>query len=599
MNNVTRTYFWHYVVDSEGRPIENAEVLLYLNDDPTVEATIFLSETASTYTTCSKANMKTDNNGFFGFWLGNEFEDGGHAFTQTFQLDWYKAGTRPGLIKDINPWPNILAWVDTNSGADKEYRNKFVSDFLANKWYTHYNELIPDASPHDLHPVQYDSCLDNRYNKVVSDLFLNDIYNNSIAAGSILIPNQNVGEVKELVTSWTSSGSTFYKDISHPDFNHKDVTVHVIKDGSKMQIMPKRIINLTSTVTRIFMNSELDVTVNVQGSFKITFTFLVHNSGSSDMQAVVLETPGSQSYLGLSYSDRASMLSDQRVVICGYDGSYNEVRCYLAGTTTLDWSYTITGYQLGYGADICVLNNGNIVAYWIEYNSDTPYFIILDSSGGLVQGVTNADTSTGGADYDDGFSIIALVDGGFCCNWRGDGSSWSYASLWNANGTVRQTKIHVEGNNELSPLIQFASGNIVTFDSGNGYAFYYSPTDLSLIEDYVLVSSTTYKYYYSDKLSSWTDKIALVYEWNGDIYGTVLDDTGNSVVDDVLILANAAPVTLLALPNQTFLMQYTNVGSNGEYYYILNANLSIISGPTLAFTGSVNEAFFNLRGAAG
>jgi hypothetical protein len=131
----SRIHFWHYVLNEGGQPIQNAEVRLYLSDDPTTEANIFLTELGSSYTTTSQADIKTDNDGFFQCWLANEFEDGGYSYTQAFRLEWYKAGTAPGLIDNINPWPNAFAWEDINSGVDVNHRNKFVSNFLSKKWW--------------------------------------------------------------------------------------------------------------------------------------------------------------------------------------------------------------------------------------------------------------------------------------------------------------------------------------------------------------------------------------------------------------------------------------------------------------------------------
>jgi hypothetical protein len=264
--DASRTLFWHYVLNEDGQPIQNAEIRLYLNDDPTTEANIFLTETSSSFTTCSLANIKTDNNGFFSFWLGNEYESGGYSLRQEFILEWFKAGSAPGQIKDINPWPNAFAWQNVNSGADSEYRNKFVSDFYANKWWTHFNAVVPSASPHDLHPVDYESgCDDNRYNKVVSNKFIDDIWNWSIAEGSETLSNQGVFELQQSL-SWTASGDSYYCDISHPvDITSQEVSIILIKSDDERQVMPKKIINVSTGITRVVMDSPINVIVNMHG----------------------------------------------------------------------------------------------------------------------------------------------------------------------------------------------------------------------------------------------------------------------------------------------------------------------------------------------
>jgi uncharacterized GH25 family protein len=67
-----RIHFWHYVLNEGGQPLENAEIRLYLQDSPTTEADIYTSPTAATSTTCSQADIKTDNDGYFEFWLEGE-----------------------------------------------------------------------------------------------------------------------------------------------------------------------------------------------------------------------------------------------------------------------------------------------------------------------------------------------------------------------------------------------------------------------------------------------------------------------------------------------------------------------------------------------
>ena len=253
---------------------------MFLDDNPTVEANIYLTEVNPIYTTTSVANIKTDNDGFFEFWLGSEWEEGGYSHRQTFRLEWYKAGTAPGVITDVNPWPNAFSWEDKNTGADRDYRNKFVSDFLANKWWTHVQSFVPSASPHDLHPVNVTlGCAgsDNRYNKVVSNKFMNDIIAWSNAESSEALSFGGVMEHQETITSWSTSSGIFYKDITHtPNVISKSVTVQIGKLGDLNQILPKQIINLNASTTRIVMDYEVDVRVNIQGS----------NSSSSSSQSI-------------------------------------------------------------------------------------------------------------------------------------------------------------------------------------------------------------------------------------------------------------------------------------------------------------------------
>ncbi len=340
------------------------------------------------------------------------------------------------------------------------------------------------------------------------------------------------------------------------------------------------------------------------------YTFLMYNEGGGSAQAgVVLETPASQSDLSpdFIYAYRSAMLQDKRVVVIGMeeDNYYITVKCFLAGTTTLDWSYETPNIAYEY-ADICVLNNGNIVAFWVDYDDETPYFVILDSSGGLVQGVTNADTTTGAGREDDSFSINALEDGGFCCKWRYGSGSGQRGSIWNSNGTVRQTMVSVEGSNELSPAYQMPSGGvgsisggIIMFDASNGYCFVYDPTDLSEIADYIDMGISG-DYIYTSKLSTWNDKVAMVTTAIGNIYGSILKDDESLEVDDKLILSGNEVVDFFGLPDGTFLMQYVDASTEyGQSYYILDENLDISTGPHIAFTGLTYNSNIYIKGCAG
>ncbi|RKZ10849.1 hypothetical protein DRQ25_01705 [Candidatus Fermentibacteria bacterium] len=336
-----------------------------------------------------------------------------------------------------------------------------------------------------------------------------------------------------------------------------------------------------------------------------SYTFLLYDDGDATNFGVVLEAGGSQSDLGanFSYAYRSAILPDKRVVVVGRNTSTEEVvvKCFLAGTTTEDWSYTVANHLLYTYADVCVLTNGNIVVLWGDYDDEYIYFVILDSDGGLVQGVTNADTDANTAYEDEGFDVTALADGGFFCHWMDDDESTIYGSIWNSNGTNRQATTWLDGSDyDFSSAIQFASGSIVIFEMDNKYAHFYSPTDLSDVSTYNDYSSESMvDYVYSAKLS--TDKIALVFEASdGNTYGSVLNDTGSKLIEDKLILSSSKPVSFMALPDGTFLMQVAGGSEHGQNYYILDADLNTVSGPTAAFTGITDDTYYYyLKGCAG
>lgn len=267
MVDMNRIHFWHYVLNEEGQPIQNAEIRLYLNDAPTTEAIIYITETAISSTTCKNADIKTDKDGFFEFWLAGESDSGGYPHTQKFILEWFKAGTRPGYIYNLNPWPNALVWRDTNIGVGKDNLNKFISDYLANKWWTHTELIVPSAAPHNLQPVDFESgCNDDVYNKIVSNKFLNDILNGCYAGDTFDLSTiyDGVQEHIETVTSWTALGDLYYIDISHPTVNNVS-SVRMVDINTFEEVIPAEIEHLTAISTRVYIDVDIDVKITIQG----------------------------------------------------------------------------------------------------------------------------------------------------------------------------------------------------------------------------------------------------------------------------------------------------------------------------------------------
>ena len=79
---MARIHFWQYIVNEDGEPVENAVIRFYLADS-TTEAEVFLHPTAGTTTITSVADFKTNSDGFFEVWFGDEFENtGGYEASQ-------------------------------------------------------------------------------------------------------------------------------------------------------------------------------------------------------------------------------------------------------------------------------------------------------------------------------------------------------------------------------------------------------------------------------------------------------------------------------------------------------------------------------------
>lgn len=185
---MARYHYWQYIVDEEGSPLDSVEVRFYLSDQPTIEASIFLNPTTGAITTTSQADLLTNADGFFEFWVGDQWEvEGGYQFYQKFRLDWYKPGTVAGAIDPVDIFPPLASVDETITGqaaGEKEKKNKLISNALAYKWNQHIDLLIPSAAPHDLHPVE--TCnTDDQFNKVVSNSLINLIMTTALSASTV------------------------------------------------------------------------------------------------------------------------------------------------------------------------------------------------------------------------------------------------------------------------------------------------------------------------------------------------------------------------------------------------------------------------------
>ena len=85
---MARKHVWYYLKDEDGEPIEGASINLYFNDT-TTEATIYGSR--STSAALDQSTIVTDSNGYFEFYIGDQFEDSpavGYSPDQIFHLQW-------------------------------------------------------------------------------------------------------------------------------------------------------------------------------------------------------------------------------------------------------------------------------------------------------------------------------------------------------------------------------------------------------------------------------------------------------------------------------------------------------------------------------
>ena len=226
---MARIHYWQYIVDEEGRPIVNVDVDFFLNEDTdgTQYADIYANPTVGHMTTTDAIDLKTDVDGYFEFWVGDEWElEGGYTSIQRFKLTWYKAGISRGLIENIDIYPPLYQIDETLAGqspsSEAERRNKVISNALAYRWEQHVNKEIPytpsAGAPHNIQPVIVCSA-DTEYNKVVSNALLNKIYTLAVSASTVSLDASaadvdfsNIPEDHPLVSA---GGGLWYSIVNH------------------------------------------------------------------------------------------------------------------------------------------------------------------------------------------------------------------------------------------------------------------------------------------------------------------------------------------------------------------------------------------------
>ncbi len=261
---MARVHYWQYIVDEEGRPLENVDIRFYLSDNETEEAEIFTHPSLGGPTTTSSANITTDGNGFFEFWVGDEFELlAGYTATQKFKLDWQRAGILFGSINNIDVFPPIFTVDETdNISTETTQKNKLVSNRLAYKWDTH-TDSNQGAQPHNLQPVDTGST-NTTYNKLVNNSLINYLLTALSSAGTVSIEASAAIERQFLVTSWTASGDDYYSSIDHFLDNTYPV-VQIRKTDTNDLYVPKKVVSLNKDSVRIFVTENDSSTITVVG----------------------------------------------------------------------------------------------------------------------------------------------------------------------------------------------------------------------------------------------------------------------------------------------------------------------------------------------
>lgn len=158
---MAKVHFWQFLIDDEGRPIEGADIYVYLAASNEA-AYIYMDEIAGAPSN-KLPQLKTNSEGFFEFWVGDSSEVNGYESTQKFKLYWERIGIASGKIDYVDIFQPTLPVDETDDNTEK---NKSVSNKLAKSWEEHRLN-----TGHVVHGIQeYDSDADDtKRNKLISN----------------------------------------------------------------------------------------------------------------------------------------------------------------------------------------------------------------------------------------------------------------------------------------------------------------------------------------------------------------------------------------------------------------------------------------------
>ncbi len=174
---MARFHFWGFIVNEAGEPIDNAEVSIKLAGLDTL-ACLYFDEFGG-YNTCDDSNialrnfqLKTLQNGYYEFWVGDITETHGYRYDQKFKIEWERVGVAKGMIDHVNilplTSPTYPVDLDTCGDHPSVDMNKLISDKLACSWDSHWRYIVENESVHGIEFVNVDA-IDTRQNKLVSN----------------------------------------------------------------------------------------------------------------------------------------------------------------------------------------------------------------------------------------------------------------------------------------------------------------------------------------------------------------------------------------------------------------------------------------------
>ena len=252
-------------MDEDGRPLQSVNIRVYLNDNPNTEADIFVHPYLGSPTKSSVTDLETNGDGYFEFWIGDEFETlGGYSSNQRFRLTWDRAGILLGAIDNIDIFPPVFQVDETdNTSLTSDQRNKLISNSLAYGWQQHINSTYA-TMPHDFQPVDWNDATDNTYNKLVSNSLMTYVFSVLASAGTLSIEASGAVARYYSILTWSPNSGYYYTDILH-NLGREYPIVQVSNLSNNEKVMPRKVESIDDNSLRIWVSTQFNAEITIIG----------------------------------------------------------------------------------------------------------------------------------------------------------------------------------------------------------------------------------------------------------------------------------------------------------------------------------------------
>jgi hypothetical protein len=262
---MSRFHYWQYLLNTEGQPIPDANISLYLAGTDT-PATVYFDEFASNNSD-QTPQLITNNLGYFEFWVGDEDEIKGYNRGQKFKLEWEKPGVAVGSIDWIDIYPYIIEVDETDSFSNS--KNKVISNKMAYRWEEHRtHSLIENGFPiHGIEPINEIS-EDNYPNKTLSNKLAKRWNDHAIYSFSSIASSASASPHGLESVNINDTDETFNKLVSNKVINTLDNDIVTIQDNI-IEIYEK--IEEMGNAGNIFLEHALDTEWILNHNFGVKY----------------------------------------------------------------------------------------------------------------------------------------------------------------------------------------------------------------------------------------------------------------------------------------------------------------------------------------